>query len=229
MRFMVVSCPATNSSMTVLVSSSSDRRSPCSSTASRALDQVVGRTGPALGEQLLEVGHEVEGRLQPPLQQLGVDVVVEEAGGVRRPAGEVVAVVQRHAEHLADHGDRQLEAEVGHDVEAPGIGGLVEDAVHQLLDAGSQPLDGARGEALGHQLAQPGVVGRIHEQHGPLVLFLQQGAQVALGVLRGAGRRACCWTRSAWSRSTASQSAWRVSTQSPSGLRHTGASVRMRS
>ena len=56
---------------------------------------------------------------------------------------------------------------------------VVEQLVDHLLHAGPQLLDGARGERLRHQLAQPGVVGRVdvEDRLGAALLAFRIGAR----------------------------------------------------
>ena len=74
------------------------------------------------------------------------------------------------AEHLAEDLDRQRVGEVGDEVELDRLAGAVlgdervDPRLHPLLDELAQPVDLAGPERLGHQLAEPGVVGVV-EQH----------------------------------------------------------------
>ena len=95
-RFIVVSWPATNSSSTMLRSSSSvraRRRTP--PTASSPLTRSSLRLGAALLEQRVEVVDEVHRRDDARCSVVLVDVAVEQSGRVGRPALEQMAVLDR--------------------------------------------------------------------------------------------------------------------------------------
>ena len=75
-------------------------------------------------------------------------------------------MVLGNAQHVADHDHRQAVREVAHHVHLALVGDAIELLVDQRPDARPHVGDAAGGEGLGHQAAQPRVVGRILHQHG---------------------------------------------------------------
>ena len=73
------------------------------------------------------------------------------------------------------------------DVERALLRGAVEDLVGDLDDVGAEPFDGARGERLGHEAADAGVVGRIEEEQR-LEVGVAGGVEQAAGVDLDTGR-----------------------------------------
>ncbi len=98
------------------------------------------------------------------------DVGVERAGQLLRPDAEDRLVFCRHAEHLADHCDRQRVRQVGDGVHRAALLGGVEQSVDDLLHAGPQRLDGPGAERLADEAAQASVVRRVHEQKWPVLV-----------------------------------------------------------
>ena len=88
---------------------------------------------------------------------------------------------------------------------SPLLGQVVEQVVDQRVDGRPQALDLARRERAGHQPAQPGVVGRVGQQHvvlGQLEELAPPRAGVAEDARRGvldpdaaprAGSRSTAW------------------------------------
>ncbi len=76
------------------------------------------------------------------------------------------AVILGDAQHVADHDHRQAMGEIAHDVHLALVGHAIELLVDDLLDARPHVGDAAGGEGLGHQAAQPRMVGRVLHQHG---------------------------------------------------------------
>jgi hypothetical protein len=74
-------------------------------------------------------------------------------------------ILHRHAEHLADHRDRQRVRKVLDHVHATLRLHPVQQPVDDLLDVLPQGLDHPWREGLAHQRAQPRVIGRIAKQH----------------------------------------------------------------
>ena len=70
------------------------------------------------------------------------------------------------AQHVADHDHRQAMGKIAHDIHLALAGDTVELLVDDLLDARPHVGDAAGGEGLGHQPAQPRMVGRVLDQHG---------------------------------------------------------------
>jgi hypothetical protein len=82
---------------------------------------------------------------------------------------EAVLVRHRNAEQFADDRDRQRRGERLHQV---GRRASLDHAVHQsvgdLVGARPEHLHPAGGERLGDELAQPGVLGRVHREDSAL-------------------------------------------------------------
>jgi hypothetical protein len=126
--------------------------------------EVIGGVCPPLGDQPL---HPLAHHVARP--QRNVELVERRSrveGGDRRSDHrlELVPVGLRHAEHLADDGDRQGERQIADHVDRALE--AVEDLVGEAHDVGPEALDGPGRERLGHQPAHPGVVGRVEEQQG---------------------------------------------------------------
>ena len=129
-------------------------------------DEVLAGAAPARGNQPPQVLPERHARLGGLLHPVPRHHRVERVDQVERPLLHLLAVLLRHAEQVADDGDRDGVREVGHDVERAPVGDLVEDLRHELLHARVHRRHHARRERLVHQPAQPLVLGRIQEQHG---------------------------------------------------------------
>src|SRR4029077_20596588 len=67
--------------------------------------------------------------------------------------------------HVADHGDREAEGEIGDQVHAAAGFDAVDDPVDDLLNARAHILDAAGRKGAHHEPTQAGVVGRILLQH----------------------------------------------------------------
>ncbi len=101
-----------------------------------------------------------------------------------RPVPEVVLVLARDTEQVADGVDGQREGEVVDQVGGAVGREPVDEVVGQLLHPGRELGDPARGERLADQSAQPGVVRRVDVQQmgHQLGLALPRNARLALGV-----------------------------------------------
>ena len=145
--------------------------------------------------RLLRLGDapgEVAAELLGGLDELGgaVALRVEHAGDAgERPDPEVVAPVGLHAEEVAHHGHREQVAEVGGDVDPPGVGEAIEDLRGRGHDRGVEPADRPRREVGLDRSADPGVVGRIHVEHRqPGRLEHLRDRRLGIGQLGVAGR-----------------------------------------
>ena len=87
------------------------------------------------------------------------------AGHLVGPAEQLVAVVLRHAEQAGDGLQRQLARHLLDEVAAALGGRGLGDVLGALRELLLQPSDRARGESAGDDLAQPGVVRRVHVEH----------------------------------------------------------------
>ncbi|KJY30287.1 hypothetical protein [Streptomyces sp. NRRL S-495] len=138
-------------------------------------DQVAGRPGQPLGDQLREVGLQFlrggvgGGQFAEVLDELQRD------GEIRGEAPETVAVGGGDTEQFADHLDREAEGEGVHEVDGGAVGAPVGQFVEQpgdrRLDRRAQGRDPAGVEGRGDERADPAVVGgvaledRVAEQH----------------------------------------------------------------
>ena len=171
MRLTVVSWPAMKSSITWSTSSSAERRSPSSSAAMSAGEQVVGRVRALPLDRVEHVLDHVVGRVDDV-----VEVLQARASGsspsvsVCAQLAQLVAVGVGHAEHLGDHLERQREGEVGDHV-ASSVA-----ARDHARRACRRPVACTRGascsiirgrEHLLHQPADAGVVGRVEVEDPP--------------------------------------------------------------
>ena len=140
------------------MSSSSASLSPSSATSIRPLISASsGSTRLAADEP-----GEVARRACPwPPSILAAALVDHDVG----PGGEVVTVLGGHAEQLADDEHRQQERVLGEEVDAARPRQRVDQLVGDLADPRAQRLHPAQGEGPGDELAQPGVLRRVHEDH----------------------------------------------------------------
>ena len=164
MRFVVVSNPAPNSSMTVEMSSRWSSWSPCSSTwISSESRSSVGCDAPFVDEPSNSAAtSRTATEAASSCSSVGVDLERHHRGPDERL--ELVAVALRHAEHLADDRDRQPQRELGDHVDDAPSSASSRSSVSRSI-VGPQVLDRLRGERLGHQPAQAGVVGRVEAEH----------------------------------------------------------------
>ncbi len=94
------------------------------------------------------------------------------------PLGELGTVLLRHAEQQADRLQRQIAGEAGDEIERLVLGQGIDQGHRAAAQLHLQRMDGAIGEALVDEAAQPlvaGIVGPIEELAG-LVLVLEGGA-----------------------------------------------------
>jgi hypothetical protein len=91
-----------------------------------------------------------------------------------RPAAQRLTFVLRNAEHVADQLDRDGGGKVRDQVDLAARGGLVEQALDQLLDARLQRAQGPRREGGRQQLPDPRVVRRIVEHQARGVMLVEQ-------------------------------------------------------
>ena len=166
-------------------------------------DEAGQHVGPRLGaaprDEIAEVVGELVASGEAPLGHLGVRRQpdgVEPPRDVEPPRLEPLAVLERHAEHLADDGDGQGVGEVLDEVHPALVLDAVEQAVDDLLDVGAQDVHHARGEGLADEAAQARVVGGIaieHRQarprHGKAEARGHEGGDGLLGEARIAERR----------------------------------------
>ena len=148
MRFVVVSNPAAKSRMAVETTSSSVSRSEPSDTAMSSDSRSGSGSGSALGDEPGEVllhGH--PGRLGAT-EVLEGRHRLEETGGGAHEILELVTVLHRHPEQLADDRHGQGEGELGHHVDAVAAGAAlghgVEEPVAQGHHMGAQRRHGVR-------------------------------------------------------------------------------------
>ena len=128
-------------------------------------DDVVARVAPSLLGQLLGVHEHLDLGLEHllvghrVLRVLGADHAVA-------PLEDLVAVVAGHADELGDHLERELGGDLDDEVHLVALRHRrVEHLIGELADVRLELPDHPRGEAAVHQLAVPGVVRRVHQQH----------------------------------------------------------------
>ncbi|MDX8056304.1 hypothetical protein SK571_43605 [Lentzea sp. BCCO 10_0798] len=135
----------------------------------------------------LDEAHAVAEQVAGPL--FGDGAVVDVRSGLG-PRAELVAVVVRHAEQLADHEDRQWDRDGGVQVGWSLRGGqLIEQLRGQCVDAGTQCAHVFGGEVRLQQCAHAGVVGPLGDEVSQRAAE-QGGFAGACRVLRGRVRSA---------------------------------------
>jgi hypothetical protein len=103
--------------------------------------------------------------------RLGKDRL-ERTENSQRPISKRLALVARHAQHVADQLDRQRGCEVGDEIDPPARLGAIEQAIDQRLDARLKRFERARREERCQQPADPRVVGRVVEHQAGGVMFV---------------------------------------------------------
>ena len=125
-------------------------------------DNVVTRLFGLAGRQLHGVPHHFAGR--------GQRIVVRELRIVASdhlvgPVEQLAPVFRRHPEQAGDGLQWQLGGHLKDEIARALRCGALCDALRTLTKVGPQPLDGARREAAGDDLAQPAVFGVVHHDH----------------------------------------------------------------
>ncbi len=125
-------------------------------------DNVVTRLFGLAGRQLHGVPHHFARR--------GQRVVVRELRVVASdhlvgPVEQLATVFRRNPEQAGDRLQRQLGGHLKDEVARALLGCALCDLLRTLTKVGPQPLDGARSEAAGDDLAQPAVFGVVHHDH----------------------------------------------------------------
>src|SRR5436853_7185203 len=156
----VVSSPPTRINRDSCTTSSSSKRSPSTSACTRTLMRSSGGLGP------------------PGLDDLtGIGAVLREGGGGRQqlslghvpplrthhvvgPAQEVIAVVGRHAQHVADQDHGQRGRDVADEVALPLLTHAIDDGVTYPADLSLAVPHATGGESPVHELS-PLPVGRV--------------------------------------------------------------------
>jgi ribosomal protein L30/L7E len=112
-----------------------------------------------------------------------------EVKGTVNEVAHLVPVSGWHAEEGGNDRRRHPGAEVGHVVEPVRADVRIEELGAQGSDLLLEDGDAARGEGLGHQAAQTGVIGRVQENHEPALqgLGLHQLQHGAMGRAEGLG------------------------------------------
>jgi hypothetical protein len=146
-------------------------------------DEVAARFGAAL----LDDGGEIRGHL---FENRLVDLAAAVDGGrtellhyLVRPELEARAVRGRDAHDLGDDDDGQRIGERVHDVGLALASDGVEELARDVADAGLEQFHHARGEGLGDEAAEAGVVGRVAAEHARATLLFALG----LGPVGGKG------------------------------------------
>ena len=130
-------------------------------------EQVVARTSSLLDEQVADVGGELVLGADRGLHRSDVRAGLQRGDQVPHPRRGDREVDVRDTQQVADHPDRQRQGQFGDDVDHVATGEPVEQRGDPPHDRWAQRLDVPGGEHRRHQPPQPGVVGRVAEQHGP--------------------------------------------------------------
>ena len=138
----------------------------------QATEHILPRPSPPLSDQADKIGHKGLGRAVSGLDDFGRNNRVKRAGQRPGPVFELLPVFKRHANQFGNHNDRQRKSQLTNNVAAAPGCYPVQQLVNNRLDMGPHGLYHSRGKRLGHQFAQPGVIGRVSEQH-PLLLHIR--------------------------------------------------------
>ena len=148
------------------VNSSLDSLLPSSSACTSSVIRSLRRFSPPKFEK----GVEVCGRGQGPC--IGsIEFRARQRDRIEKPSAWAFAlednplVFFRNAQHLADHGDRKTEGEIGDQVHVALRFDAVYRLIHDLLDAQTHVLDGAVAEGFHHKTAKARVIGRVLTDH----------------------------------------------------------------
>ncbi len=91
------------------------------------------------------------------------------------------AVLGGHTHELADDGHRQRQRELGHELDFPAPGQVVEEGVNEFVDGRPKPLDLTRRERPGDEAPQACVIGWVGHQH-VVLSHVEELAAPAVGV-----------------------------------------------
>ena len=125
-------------------------------------DDVVAGVFPSLSGQGVGVGVQLSGR--SPVVVTGVLGVVD-ADHLVRPVEELLSVLLRDAHNLGDGLEGEFRGYVDHEVTFAVLDHLVDDEGGPVAEVLLEESDHPRGEPSVHQLAVPGVLGRVGGQH----------------------------------------------------------------
>ncbi len=131
----------------------------------QSADQIRAGLGAPLGDHTAQIGAELDhGGIGARLLGLGGAGLVE-LDDLARPVAHRLPVVRRHAQHLADHRDRQRLGELRDEIEAVTRRQTIEAVGDDRLHPVAQILDPLRREGAADHAAQPGVVGWLLRHH----------------------------------------------------------------
>ncbi|MEZ5137741.1 MAG: hypothetical protein R2711_02860 [Acidimicrobiales bacterium] len=122
---------------------------------------VVAGARPAVLDERVAVGVDL-GRRHLAVLVGGAEVLVLHADEAVAPVEDQVPVLVGHADHLADHLERQLGRHLLHELDLLAPGQAVEDALGLLVDVLDQAADHARREPGAHEPPVAAVLGRVH-------------------------------------------------------------------
>ena len=151
---------------------------------SQGAQEIVTRVATPVGQKLKEVLRELEHTFVPRRddfwreEKIGIEASCQRI----RPDLETILILERYAEEIADDPDRQRIGEILHEIDITGLDGSVEKLVDHLLGSIPQRLHHLRGEGLGDEAPESGVVGRISEKEGA---HLEHGRRNRIVFLHG--------------------------------------------
>ena len=132
----------------------------------QAADDVLPRFTPSQLEEVLEeLGQFLVASLQLPCVTHRLDAV-QRAADDHAVAGEVRGTGVRDAEQVGDHRDRQRRGEAGDQIEPARRAGPVQQIADRVLDLAGVARHRLRAERGQRELAQPGMVRRVHAEEG---------------------------------------------------------------
>ena len=128
---------------------------------------VVAWTGAPFRDELANVLAELRRCRVRRGRRVGRHVELVHLDHAMRPVEQVALAVERHPEHPADDRDRVRLGVVVEKLHLAGFGQRLEQLPRKLLRRLPQSLDASRRERCGHELPDPGVVGRLQPEEAP--------------------------------------------------------------
>lgn len=132
--------------------------------------KIVAEPRAALGDQHPKVLAEVVPREAGAREHVRWrDLARETVRGVGGPDGELLAIVERHADHLADDRGWHRQRQVGNDVHRAAARDAIETVVDDTLHVTAQALHRTGREGAADQTTEARMVRRVLLQHEPLL------------------------------------------------------------